>query len=272
MTVGAASALVLVMALSSMASATTYVAPWKGFVTTQSFVDKQDCAAGKITHAATLSLHTGNFQFAGSSSATTCKQSSGSVGKSSQYEANNNIYLGLKEHFTTGYHNLSINFSAGWTATGSESASGTCPTTTYGSGSSTYYSGYCIAISEVEILAYPYIQDNTNGSQISQYWAAGGFSNVENYTDIYYYYSGGSWVSYNSSYVTSGTNYSSSVASTPSVPIAGYFVGTHSYTLLIDFEVFIWTAAEGWTHSASKGMINAAGIGNGLTLNSIHVS
>jgi hypothetical protein len=272
-TAGAASALVLVMALAPLAGATTQGPPYKGWTLKGSFVDKNDCAKSSITTKPNFSIKTGKFVFAATGTAATCKVHSGYVGTQSFVEQDNSVWLGIPEKLSTGAHNLSLAFTVGYTDSGHQSASGSCPITqVFTSGSYTYHDGYCSAISEVEILAYPWVQDNTNGSQITQYYAAGGYNYTQNYTDIYYYCSGSTCTSYNSSYASPTTSFSNIVSMTQTVYITGSFVGSHSYTLIVDFEAFIYVAAEGWTHASAAGSINAGGSGNGITLNSITIT
>lgn len=273
---GSAVAVAALMLLSPTALASigvgTTVAPYKGFgVTPYNSWSQGGCGHAKVIKTAHFSLKTGVGGWADSATASSCK---GSIfGTSASGYTSAEVELQIPVHVSSGTHSFDLNWTITIASMTGITVKGSCPSVSYsGSG---YASQYCSVYAGNYMYAYGYMYD-TNGTYIT----SGGFlSVVNNYTEVYndtYCYSGNCY-NYNYSSPTTSASFSGSIMFDELLSPSVALKSTHHYVIIT--YIYGGTSASvysspksGYVGSTAAASLNAATLGNGLSLNFISVT
>ncbi|HEV2316200.1 MAG TPA: hypothetical protein VGV89_01315 [Thermoplasmata archaeon] len=282
----AAVALLLVVAPGGFA-AVTVTPPYTGVTSNSLSTSVSGCAHATSAHPFSFNLNTGRAAFTGSTSSSACGGGFGGVGGSAAGSVSSSTSAALHLALPSGRHTLTTNWNATWTAVGSVSGGGSCPTSTYTYSypptnySLTYTDGYCAAESFVQAYVFTYLYDVTNNtyvfpstSNLSNYDIVIVNAAAQKYTSIYYGCStstnGTSCFTYNSS-AAGPTTFTSIGTAVDHLVLKGTFASTHTYALLVYVEAYLYSYTSGWAHAKASCSLNLGTLGAGVTLTSFTV-
>ncbi|HZY69549.1 MAG TPA: hypothetical protein VFF67_01030 [Thermoplasmata archaeon] len=253
----------LVVPSAAPASATPLIvkAPYIGSVQPTNQLSSSGCSSARLTSAVHFSMKTGSGGFAGQTAANRCRPLFGSMGSYSVATIGEDLELLFHVPARTGHHYILANVT--FTVAGSERI---VPGTCIANGTS---QPICTQSASWEMTAKTVIVDSTNGSNFAaaNSWAGlGSYS----YNDSACTRGGCS----NSSGGGSSGGFSGATSFVWNITVPGMTRG-HVYVLYID--VFFGVAAECAGASTvlssctARAVLNAASLGNGLTVNSLTV-